>query len=131
MSKFISFLIHKCHFTFLDFLISSLAEFEVNLHLFFDKELLNDVQTCDVVVTEEKESLAKTLIPEDTFYCSSCSSGICPFYDTSAIAGFFFGHQMDGYCHYLHRGDFSYGHYTTVLWDAVKECGINEYGDEE
>lgn len=131
MSKFISFLIHECHFTFLSLLISVLAEFEVNLHLLFNKELLENIETSDVVVTKDKESLAETLIPKNTFYCSSCSSGVCPYYDTSIIAGFFYGHQMDGYCHYLHRGDFSYGRYTMLLWDAVKECGMNEYSDDE
>lgn len=31
--------------------------------------------------------------------------------------------QANGYCDYLERGDFDDG--TFLLWDQVKECGIN------
>jgi len=37
--------------------------------------------------------------------------------------------QGDGYCHYLETGDWEEGN-LSLLWDQVKECGINEGGQE-
>lgn len=38
--------------------------------------------------------------------------------------------QRNGYCRHLKAGDFSpHPHQTTMLWDALKECGLN-LGDE-
>ena len=46
--------------------------------------------------------------------------------------------QMNGYCRLLKAGDNSHGldkngnrRWTSHLWDAVKECGVNDTADEE
>ena len=49
--------------------------------------------------------------------------GRCPFLDYDPDKP----EQMNGYCHYLKEGDYM----GSMLWDQVKECGINEYSDEE
>lgn len=36
--------------------------------------------------------------------------------------------QMNGYCHYLDRGDWEDG--LTFLWDQVKACDIKEGSDD-
>lgn len=33
-------------------------------------------------------------------------------------------YQMNGYCHYLERGDWQI---IGLLWDGCKECGIKDY----
>jgi hypothetical protein len=38
---------------------------------------------------------------------------------------------MDGFCYYLNRGDFTFGHPTDLLWDGCKCCGINEQEELE
>lgn len=39
--------------------------------------------------------------------------------------------QKSGYCAYLGRGDWESNTTMSLLWDKVKECGINDdgYGD--
>jgi hypothetical protein len=52
---------------------------------------------------------------------------LCPFWDRHSE----FDPQMNGYCHLLGKGDWMENG-TMLLWDQVKECGINEdYGDED
>lgn len=38
--------------------------------------------------------------------------------------------QDNGYCHYLKRGDWECSE-LSLLWDGVKECGINDDMEEE
>ena len=38
--------------------------------------------------------------------------------------------QMNGYCKFLRAGDWQKDG-PFLLWDQVKECGINEFTDEE
>lgn len=38
--------------------------------------------------------------------------------------------QMNGYCAYMGSGDWE-NDGTLLLWDQVKECGVNEGSDEE
>ena len=62
------------------------------------------------------------LIPSGT-YCYS-EKGRCPFWRILKTRP----HQENGYCLYLHQGDFSDG--LGLLWDQCKECGVNDdYGD--
>jgi hypothetical protein len=79
-------------------------------------------------VLERREFTREQLlaaVPKDVCYCMSC-----PFQDTMPQ----FGHQMDGYCHLICRGDWmdmDEGG-TDLLWDGCKECGINtEMSPEE
>jgi hypothetical protein len=52
---------------------------------------------------------------------------ICPFWTQNRNMP----SQMNGYCALLKKGDWMKDG-TFLLWDQVKECGINEdYGDEE
>ena len=80
------------------------------------------------------------------FYCYNITC--CPFWDMDKNKP----EQENGYCHYLKRGDwdinpeiyegaiFCYGKGVkedieglplSLLWDQVKECGVNDYTDEE
>lgn len=76
-------------------------------------------------------------------YCYEIINGkryICPFWDKNEN----YSEQHNGYCHYLQKGDWDinaetdFYNYKTgekvemsgfpfgLLWDQVKECGINE-----
>ena len=46
----------------------------------------------------------------------------CPFWDIDESKPT----QMNGYCHYLKRGDWEDEDYG-LLWDKVKECGVKDY----
>lgn len=46
---------------------------------------------------------------------------ICPYWDKVKNAP----EQENGYCHYLDEGDFDDGP-CFLLWDQVKECGVND-----
>lgn len=52
-------------------------------------------------------------------YCYD-ENGICPFWDKSSEHH----HQESGYCHFLKIGDWE-SEGVSLLWDQVKECGIN------
>jgi hypothetical protein len=78
---------------------------------------------------------------------------VCPYYDVIQGAP----EQADGYCHFLEKGDIEIGEdakasssvmitqngvelnkdevpdfiFTGLLWDQVKECGINDEIDED
>jgi len=40
--------------------------------------------------------------------------------------------QQNGYCRLLKAGDYTpHPHRTSLLWDAVKECGINDNDPDE
>ena len=125
MTKIIAFLLYKCNFTFLELLISSLAEFEMNFNLFRNKELRELIDTCDFTNPEDNTLIARKYIPKGTIYCYA-NNRKCPFHAISKIAGFFYGEQMEGYCYYLKNGDFVFSRPTLLLWDMCKECGLNE-----
>ena len=38
--------------------------------------------------------------------------------------------QENGYCHFMKFGDWE-GSFFSLLWDQVKECGINDEWDDE
>ena len=61
-------------------------------------------------------------------YCYD-GKGNCPFWDKMEE----FGHQSDGYCHLIQRGDFmaSENDGTFLLWDQCKECGVNTFDSSE
>lgn len=61
----------------------------------------------------------KQYIPKGC-YCYS-EKGVCPFWDSNPKKE----HQENGYCHYLREGDWMNERFG-LLWDQVKECGINE-----
>jgi hypothetical protein len=50
----------------------------------------------------------------------------CPFLDFDPEKE----EQNNGYCHFLEIGDWM-PNSSGMLWDAIKECGINYYTDEE
>jgi len=58
-------------------------------------------------------------------YCYD-KNGLCPYWDD-------FEHmeeQNSGYCHLLGRGDWE-AEWFGLLWDLVKECGLNKYDEED
>jgi hypothetical protein len=58
-------------------------------------------------------------IPEG-IYCYD-KNGLCPFWDKDETKP----EDESGYCHYLGEGDWECEH-ISLLWDQVKECGIND-----
>jgi len=102
----------------LDLLVNTLCVLEVNYKLYKDPEFRDDI---NVAGMQEDE------IPTQSLYCDRCK-----FKTYSKIAKLFYGSQMHGFCYYLNRGDFTYGHYTDLLWDGCKCCGIGiEFDDED
>ena len=49
------------------------------------------------------------------------SINLCPYWSVRSSKP----EQLNGYCHFLKIGDW-HENGTTLLWDQVKECGINE-----
>ena len=69
-------------------------------------------------------AIAKQGIPKG-IYCYG-KNGICYYWDKNPKK-----HSQEcGYCHYLEFGDWETEH-LSLLWDQVKECGINDEIDEE
>jgi hypothetical protein len=63
------------------------------------------------------------------FYCYTIINGKyinCPYWSIRNDKP----SQENGYCSYLECGDWEDDH-LSLLWDRCKECGINEYTDEE
>lgn len=119
--EFLYWLTTNLNWYWIDAIIDTLCYLEMNLKLCKNKQLRDDLYTGDVSVNQEHESWCMTQIPKNTFYCEGC-----PFRQTSAIARFCYGEQMDGFCYYLNQGDFTFGHPTDILWDGCKCCGIGE-----
>lgn len=64
----------------------------------------------------------KTLIPKGDYCYNNGRSDPCPYWDCDLTKPM----QLDGYCHYLESGDWE-DEGCSLLWDQVKECGINKY----
>jgi len=111
---------HKSMY-WIDALIDTLCYLEMNLKLAKDPEFRDELFSGDICVGPKQESWCQTQIPENTLYCEGC-----PFRGRSKVAEFFYGDQMDGWCYYLNRGDFTFGHPTDILWDCCKCCGEKE-----
>ena len=122
----IGYLVYEKNWYLLELFISILAELEIGLRICFTKGKKNSIEMSDVVNSSTGKSYAQEIIPENTFYCSNC-----PFWELSYVARFFYGNQTDGFCTYLGKGDFSFFSSTMLLWDGCKECGINEFSEEE
>jgi hypothetical protein len=78
----------------------------------------------------EKDNEIKKLLKEPEkyipqgCYCYERIQGkfrACPFWDCDETKP----DQENGYCHYLEEGDWENDHFG-LLWDMVKECGIND-----
>ena len=110
----------------IEWILCSLCEAEMELKLVADKEFRDDLLCADIGGGYENKSNAMINIPENTFYCSGC-----PYGTNSKLATLLFGYQMNGYCYYLRRGDFSFNRPTDELWDGCKECGINDDINDE
>ena len=123
MHRLVSYLIFDLNWTWLEFILSSLCEFEMQFKLIFDKELRHFVNSADTVFVSagQEKSFSEQFIPKKTFYCEDCI-----YRGRSKLANFFFGYQSSGYCYYLGKGDFSFSKPTTILWDGCKECGRYE-----
>ena len=115
--------IYKNH-PFLEWLLCSLCETEMQLKLVADKNFKLDLDMADVCCGEKSDAMMN--IPENTLYCSGC-----PYRDTSELARIIFGYQLSGYCYYLGKGDFSFSRPTELIWDGCKECGINTEFEED
>jgi hypothetical protein len=57
-------------------------------------------------------------------YCYD-ENGVCPFWSIRKDQD----KQNNGYCSYLKCGDWE-NRLTSLLWDQVKECGINDDMEE-
>ena len=66
-----------------------------------------------------KTKLDEKLIPKGG-YCYD-ENGLCPYWDMLKSQP----KQMNGYCHFLKCGDWEIDG-LHLLWDQVKECGIND-----
>ena len=120
--NFIYGLYNKC--PILELLLKNLCELEMQWRILFDKDFRDYLDTSDVKHADGSPTSAQADVPKK--YCSAC-----PYYGKSVIANVIFGNQSDGYCYYLGKGDFSFIRPTELLWDMCKECGINEFSDEE
>lgn len=58
-------------------------------------------------------------------YCYD-QNGLCPYWSSRADKH----HQENGYCSFLEVGDWEVKG-CSLLWDQVKECGVNCSWDEE
>lgn len=93
--------------------------------------IYENITTDALTQCEMTMAQAKSLIPKETPYCyKSISTGegkpkfvYCPFWDKIQQ----FPHQGNGYCHFMMKGDDSSG---GLLWDQIKECGVDEGSDE-
>lgn len=119
----IAYLTYEKNWVWLDMVICLLCEVEMYLKVALDSEFKERLDTCDIGGNGSTDALDS--IPKNSFYCQGC-----PFYNVSKIASFFYGKQMDGYCYYLGKGDFTFFHGTMLLWDGCKECGINEFDED-
>jgi len=61
----------------------------------------------------------KSVIPEG-IYCHGVN-GVCPYWSSREDKP----EQENGYCSFLEMGDWN-DEPLTLLWDQVKECGIND-----
>lgn len=61
----------------------------------------------------------------DGIYCYD-EHGVCPYWSKDASQR----EQENGYCGFLQRGDWE-DPGISMLWDQVKECGLNMDLDEE
>lgn len=116
----------------------------------YEAGLLNEIQKrqnphkCPVI-TPEKQLLAKiwedahslavvdSKLVTEGIYCYT-GKKVCPYLGSRrAYANRSSGmSQSYGYCHLLRKGDFFEENGTDLLWDQVKECGINTaYEGEE
>jgi len=69
------------------------------------------------------EAVVKSLIPHGV-YCYQYHGTefvLCPFWSKNHLMP----EQENGYCSFLSMADW-YGEGQGLLWDQVKECGINE-----
>jgi hypothetical protein len=62
---------------------------------------------------------SKNLIPKGP-YCYD-KNGVCPYWSLNKDREY----QNNGYCSFLERGDWQEDWFS-LLWDQVKECGVNE-----
>ena len=118
-------LIFEKNWSWLHWLISLLANIEVEFPLIFDEEFRNETNHSDECIKLPDGTFgyipSSKYIPKDTFYCEGCI-----YAQKSKIAEFFLGKRYSGYCYYLGRGDFSFIRPTELLWDDCKDCGKYE-----
>jgi len=87
-----------------------------------EKPVTNESRKLFEIIKEQYLELTEMLeepekhIPNEILYCSDC-----PFSDSDPYQL----EQNNGYCHYLHSGDWEDDH-IGLLWDGCKECGVNE-----
>jgi hypothetical protein len=71
--------------------------------------------------------LCRQLIPHGE-YCYTIKkhkTKCCPFWELRKDRFY----QQNGYCNYLQEGDWEAINHHSLLWDQVKECGINIDGE--
>ena len=99
------------------------------------KEKLEEIGATDIYESKQPNGMtifnaelthdqAIKLIPEGP-YCYH-KNAHCPFWDKFPNLP----DQSSGFCHFMKKGDFTEDS-TLLLWDQVKECGINDIDDDE
>jgi hypothetical protein len=73
-----------------------------------------------------KQEMEKHIPPGPYCYRYAGGKGRCPWWALNKDQP----HQQNGYCEYLGWGDWQQ-EVLTLLWDQVKECGINDDEDED
>ena len=114
--------------------------------------IYSPIPCLDTTLRESKMKKDISLIPHGPYcYSESRGRGRCPYWELREDKP----SQMNGYCHFLEKGDWELhqdSEFTThnpttkeliivkgrdvpfpvsLLWDQVKECGINDEFDEE
>ena len=108
--EFIAYLIYDKEYKWLETIINKLCEWEMYIR--------------GTAVRKVFGNFGK--IPEG-IYCYEGFNNVCPYWNFSRIATFFYGKQSAGYCYYLNEGDFNSD--TMILWDMCKCCGVNDEED--
>jgi hypothetical protein len=64
-------------------------------------------------------------IPKGIYCHGATRDDVCPYWSINLSKPT----QENGYCSFLERGDWEDSSGLSLLWDQVKECGINDEDD--
>lgn len=123
--RLLIYLIYDRNWLWVEWIICTLAELEMQIKLLKDREFKDYLDTC-VMSDGIQECDAYKEIPKDTFYCYD-GGHTCKFHAESKIARNILGECSSGYCYFMGKGDFSFVRPTQLIWDYCKECGVSYY----
>lgn len=70
--------------------------------------------------------MLEVIYPEQTNLPPRIRVKRCPYWESKENQP----HQDNGYCHWIGEGDHDHEG-LGLLWDQIKECGLNEYSEKE